>query len=71
MGQGRNKETRAGAVYLMYKSSLLEKRLDRFSDGLSWKWTTELVQQPQQRLFEPTSTPTILCFGTSLTDLRC
>ena len=45
--------------------------MDRFSDGLSWKWTTELVQQPQQRLFEPTSTPTILCFGTSLTDLRC
>ena len=70
MGQGRNKETRAGAVYLMYKSSFPNQE-GRFSDGLSWKWTTELVQQPQQRLFEPTSTPTILCFGTSLTDLRC
>ena len=60
--------------YLMYKSSLpilSMERPDRFSDGLSWKWTTERMQQPHQRLFERTSTPTILCFGTSLMDLRC
>ena len=56
----------------MYRSLLpILKKPDVFSDGLSWKWTTERTQQPHPDEVERTSTPMILCFGTSLMDLRC